>query len=274
MISNRFNKIFNNAFTLDEEKEKFINRINQTIFPFLEKKVEYPDLFNFTCWELGLNSIDLVKAFNQGNYTYDKRIPSLRKLTRDEFEKSLEVICIIRSFYHKDEFKSDIEEMIDLFVEESLKSASLSLGIRWKDGMFYPSGAPYLDNHLVDDVLGLLDKKELIPVKSAFEKGIKAFSTNTTGNLQNAGRDMQVACDELIKYIFKDNNLGFKHLFSDSRIKQIGLNRYQSRIYGILNDYFDKEIKHKAEIALDNNDVENIIYLTGQFIRLCLSKST
>jgi hypothetical protein len=160
-----------------------------------------------------------------------------------------------------------------------LEESPLDLGVRLtfdeQNGyQFYPAGSELLDEKLVDDVLGVLNKEELKGVKIAFTKGLKEFleSINDKDKLRNCIRDMQLACDETMKARFKDKNLGFKHLFEDERWQKIGLNKYQKQIFWSLNEFMDKKIKHDALSEVSREDAEFVIYMTGMFIRLVFLK--
>ena len=128
---------------------------------------------------------------------------------------------------------------------------------------------------MVDDVLGVLEGKEKLAVKLAFDKGLKEFleAKSSPPKLKNAVRDLQLACDETIKVLFKEKNLGFSHLFKEDRWKKVGLNDYQKQIFWNLNEYADKFAKHKSDSKITFKDTENIIYLTGMFIRLVFTKN-
>ena len=132
-----------------------------------------------------------------------------------------------------------------------------------------------LDEKLVDDVLGILSGDEKKPIKIAFEKGLTEYmqAKQDKRKLKNSVRDMQVACDETVKFLFQHKNLGLAHFFKNDRYKEVGFNEYQKKIYWQLNDYIDKFVKHKADGVISNDDAENIIYLTGMFIRLMVLKS-
>lgn len=164
-------------------------------------------------------------------------------------------------------------------IEEAINTSPIDIGIRlkfykYKNVQIHFSGSRLLDKKLVDDVLNILEDKKNSAVKLAFEKGLREFleSKNNLSKLKNAVRDMQLACDETIKVLFKDKNLGFRHLFKNNRWKSIELNEYQKQIFWNLNEYIDKFAKHKSDAKITLEDTENIIYLTGMFIRLLFAK--
>jgi len=165
-------------------------------------------------------------------------------------------------------------------INTAIEESPVDLGIRLKlykrkCASIVFAGSKLLDKKLVDDVIGILDDDSKLPIKIAFEKGLTEYmqAKQDKRKLKNSVRDMQVACDETVKLIFQDKNLGLKHFFKDDRYKLIKFNEYQKKIYWQLNDYIDKLVKHKADGEINNEDAENIIYLTGMFIRMAVLKS-
>ena len=203
----------------------------------------------------------------------------------DIFEKDLDFseyifrIQILLDFLWNNDENQLATNLVDI-IEEAINTSSVDLGVRLKfykrkGVQIYFSGSKLLDKKLVDDVLGVLEDEEKSAVKLVFEKGLKEFleAKSNPPKLKNAVRDMQLACDETMKTLFEDKNLGFKHLFRDDRWRKAGLNEYQKQIYWNLNEYIDKFVKHKSDAKINSEDAENIIYLTGMFIRLVFLKS-
>ena len=174
--------------------------------------------------------------------------------------------------------KESFTELADVIMN-AINNSPVDLGLRLK---FYKtkgpqilfSGSKFLDKTLVDDVLGIFEDEEKLPIKVAFDKGLKEFleSKNNVAKIRNSVRDMQLACDETVKVLFGDKHLGLRHLFKDKRWEKVGLNEYQRQIFWNLNEYIDKFVKHKSDSKITTEDAENIIYLTGMFIRLTLLK--
>ena len=58
-IRKRFNEIFNIEDTVEEEKRRFVERINQLIFHVIDtteiRTFKYETLFDMICFELGVN---------------------------------------------------------------------------------------------------------------------------------------------------------------------------------------------------------------------------
>jgi hypothetical protein len=189
----------------------------------------------------------------------------------DFSEYLLRLQVLVDLVYENDE--ENANNLIGI-IKNAIDSSPVDLGIRIKhykkkNVQILFSGSKLLDSKLVDDVLGVLEDNKNSAIKLAFEKGIKEFmeSNNNILKLKNTVRDMQLACDETIKVLYKDKNLGFRHLFKNDRWKKLGLNDYQKNIFWNLNEYIDKFAKHKSDSIILHKDAENIVYLTGLFIR-------
>lgn len=214
-----------------------------------------------------------------------KEYLTVESKVRDIFEKNLNFseyllrLQALLDFLWK-KGKKQLAMIFGRIIGEAINTSPVDLGIRLK---FYKhkgvqihfSGSQFLDKKLVDDILGVLEDKGKLAVKIAFEKGLKEFleAKSNPSKLKNAVRDMQLACDETIKVLFEDKNLGFRHLFKDNRWKKVGLNNYQKQIFWNLNEYADKLAKHKSDSKITFEDAESIIYLTGMFIRLVFTKN-
>lgn len=158
--------------------------------------------------------------------------------------------------------------MIDNFFEES----AINLGYFVKT---YKTKAPQIlpsnNEKQKEKIINAIDQLEAKPKKyksvmEHFEEGIKELLTaKTKAQLKDVVEDMSTACDSLIKAVFMDENLGFKHLFKDNRWEQVKLNDSQKKIYSDLNQTIDK-IKHDVIKTYAKEDVEIIVYLTGSFI--------
>lgn len=164
-------------------------------------------------------------------------------------------------------------------IQNAIKNIPIKLGIRLKvtkqGAQLHLSGSPILDEKLVDDVLDILGEENLKPVKIAFEKGLKELleSKQDSSKLRNTIRDMQLACDEISKYVLNDKKAGLKILLKTENEKTTGLNEYQFQIFRQFNSFADKLVKHKADSFIDYADTENFVYLAGLLIRLVLQKN-
>ena len=259
---------FNININLKDSEKRFINKINNILLHglgFNSKVFKSEDLSWPLCNTLGLEyeSWSNLEAY-------------LIEINFSEY--LLRIQCLLNIIWEEKDYLDQYNLLLST-ISEAIVDSPFDLGLRLKNSKINAaqivlSGAPLLDKKLVDDVLGILDDKDKSAIKLAFEKGLKEFSESLKdrNKTKNVARDMQLACDEAVKFLFSDKNLGFKHIFKDQRSEKIGLNNYQVSIFHNLNEYIDKMAKHKADSQITIEDAEAIIYLTGIFIRLILLK--
>jgi hypothetical protein len=156
-IRKRFNKILGVQDSLEEERIRFLQRVNQIIFHTIDTLkptyFDYKKLFLMICFEMGLNSDDTWKHHHRLSddlLLKDREYePEIRDLTNDDFDKTLLIMCILYSYIKKGSQKKWLSNSIQTIISRP----TCDLGIRWKDGFFYPSGAQELDEHLIDETL-------------------------------------------------------------------------------------------------------------------------
>jgi hypothetical protein len=259
----------------DDSLRRFVNKV-WNIFVELDSMREiFYKIYKTLCFKIGLPIMPLIgpSKFEIGGIV--KQV-LFENVTFGEFIVRLQIILDTLWEQPKDiEFANLLGRLLQRALEELPTDLGVRLTFDEQNGyQFYPAGSELLDEKLVDDVLGVLNEEELKGVKIAFTKGLKEFleSVNDKDKLRNCIRDMQLACDEIMKAWFKDKNLGFKHLFKDERWQKVGLNKYQKDIFWSLNEFMDKKIKHEAISEISREDAEFVIYMTGMFIRLVFLK--
>lgn len=264
-------KRFNIKIDPAEARGKFRNKINNILFHGL---VFNNGTAGFNIDNLGWDFANKLSLEYESYHNFDGFYlgDSL------SFEEYLFRIQCLLDLLLGNNLKKQYSVLIGI-IKEAIEESSLNLGIRLKiskngDAQVYLTGSKLLDEKVVDDVLGCLEGEEKEPIRIAFEKGLREFfeSKKTPDKLKNCIRDMQLSCDELMKYVFKNKNIGLKHLFKNDRCQKVGLNQYQIQIFWQYKEFGDKLAKHKADAKIDEFDAENFIYLTGLLMRLVLLK--
>ena len=104
MSIKRFNQAFGIKVDLDDEKRRFVQRINQTILKTIQEE-PYPDdyegVFRRACYGLGINADDLIAKANRMNYDYSLHIPPLRAITHDDFMETLKTLVLLHDILHR-----------------------------------------------------------------------------------------------------------------------------------------------------------------------------
>jgi len=168
-------------------------------------------------------------------------------------------------------------EKLDSLIRRAISLSETDIGIEWRDGVFWPSGAKLLDEALVNENLKWLADKGYHDVLIPFEKGLRHFleSRAKPERLGDAVTDVYEAVEALAKRVTgKDRDLsGNAELF----ISNLKLTDYYKRILkdyiGYANDYSRHAAKLGAEKKpLVRNEVEAFIYTSGLFIRLAVQQ--
>jgi hypothetical protein len=165
-------------------------------------------------------------------------------------------------------------------VEEAIQNAislmEADIGVEWRDGAFWPSGAKVLDAALVNENLQWLADKGYNDVLGPFEKGLRHFmeAQQKPERLGDTVTDVYEAVEALAKaFTGRDKDLsGNAELF----ISKLGLSEYYKKM---LKDYIDyaNDYRHAAKLEgkktpLLRNEVEAFIYTSGLFIRLAVQQ--
>jgi hypothetical protein len=167
--------------------------------------------------------------------------------------------------------------ILEDIITSALKESEISLGVQWRNGVFWPSGAKILDTALVNDNLDWLAHPQFKNILRPFQKGLKEYleAQNKPDKLADVVTDMYEALETTAKFV------------TGNQTKDLSGNREQfvtklelSLYYGIiLRDYikYANEYRHGIEVSRERiplipKEVEAFIYLTGLFIRLALVK--
>ncbi len=160
-------------------------------------------------------------------------------------------------------------------VEAILSISEIDLGIRWDNDHFLPSGAPVLDDKLVNDVLNCLTAPKYEGVRKPFHKGLEHLlqSVGKPQFLADVVTDTYEAVEALAKIVTgRDKDLSAN---AESFISAVKVSEGYKRILKEYIDYANKMGRHAGDKGQPKptptrKEVESFIYLTGLFIRLAL----
>jgi len=158
-------------------------------------------------------------------------------------------------------------------LKAQLGKAEVDLGVKWENGLFYPSGAKLLDERLVNDSLGWLRDKKHRNVLDPFEKALRHL-LEARKRPELAGdvvTDMYEALEALAgvltgraeKDLSANQELFIKAVKASDAYKKL-LKDYIE--YANLFRHAEKENKPRPKITLE--EAESFVYLTGVFVRL------
>jgi len=172
-----------------------------------------------------------------------------------------------------DSYKPDFDERMKTI----LSLTEVDLGIQWRDGFFWPSGAKLLDKALVDENLKWLSDPKYIDVLTPFEKGLRHFleAQQQPEKLSGVITDIYEALEALAKIVTgKDKDLSSN---AESFISELKLSDYYKGMLKAHISYANKLSRHapglrETRAKLLPNEVEAFVYTTGLFIRLAIQQ--
>ena len=256
---NDFHKRFGIPISIEEARKRFVARVSNDIFDnwrsgftqyqyvaklknvltILGKKYEYPN-----------NSI----------YYY---------VSTENFEEVLRAVEAIYRIRTR-----ETQKIYDEYLTEIINQPEADIGIVWKDGRFFPTGAESLDNELLNDPLKWLRDRGYSTVTDPFEKARHHFleAESQPKVLSDVITDAYEALEALTKIVL-DNNQDL----SKNREKFVSKIKGKEFHKKILKEYVDYGCKyrHAADPKAPRPqptiaEAEFFLYFTGTFLRLAM----
>lgn len=263
-VLSKFNKLFNISSNVEDAQRDFINRVNLTILDLESRKYGYEEKFKLICYQLGENAEDRIRVANRGIHYGEDTIPGLRSLTDDDFIKTLRILV---SLYSISKNEPETQKGISNFISLAMDNSAVDLGISWKEGMFYPSGAKKLDMDLIEEPFEWLGA--FTEVKEDFKKALSSyFKKDYPATIDHCYLTVEGLARQVL-----NNTKVIKNNF-DELLKTMDLSpEWKS----ILNKWYEfaNEYKRHASTRRNNltkKETEAFLYLTGIFVRLILEK--
>jgi hypothetical protein len=257
----RFNKIFGITDDLVTERGRFVQRINQTAFRRIQERQTYRGVFERVCYLLGVNAHDLIGEANRHNIS-PTFVPGLRTLTRNDFMETLKVSVLL--YQTLDPLPQQQSEFVD-GIEAALENATLDLGVRWQEGMFYPTGAKELDQPLIEEPLQWL--KDFPAEKADYLKALQDYAAKNFGEVIGN-------CYNVVEGVAR-NVLNNSRVLDNNReelLKRIGLSQEWKGLLNNFITYANEFKRHASEKRHDVNpiEVEGFLYMTGLLVRMII----
>ena len=261
-IRKRFNEIVGLGDSVEDERKRFVDRVNQIIFHEIDtvkhKQFNYRGLFKLVCFELGVNAQDFRERI-LGESIYEEYVPAeLRTLTQSDFNKTLLVLCIL--YFHV-----IMKDWLSIRVKNILARCSCDIGIKWKDGFFYPSGAEELDISLIEETLTWLT--DYPDEKKDYQRALEGYSEN------QASPDLITNCYSAVEGIAR-NVLGNKKTLDNNKdelLKKMDLSDGWNSILATYVNYAHNYRHASPERhKIKEQEAEAYLYMTGLIIRLII----
>jgi hypothetical protein len=162
--------------------------------------------------------------------------------------------------------------MIDKIVRDS----ETDLGISWQPPHFVPTGAPLLDERLVNDQLRWLRDQNYNTVYEPFAKGLSHFmeSEKKPQLLADVLTDMYESAEALAKIVTgRDKDLSSNREAFVSKVKASDHYKMLLKNYiAYANEFRHGEQEQKPRRSISRPEAESFVYLTGLFIRLVVQR--
>jgi hypothetical protein len=170
-------------------------------------------------------------------------------------------------------------EKVNYSIKYAISLNEADIGIEWRDGAFWNSGAKLLDEALVNENLKWLTDKGYTNVLSPFEKGLRHFleAKQKPERLNDTITDIYEAVEALVRIVMENNKDLSKNC--ESFINKLKLSEYYKKMLDEYLRYANHYSRHAAKLGerkklLLRNEVEAFIYTSGLFIRLAVQQMT
>lgn len=268
-IRKKFIEIFGLEDNVESERKRFVKRVNQVIFHDIDtirnSTFAYHELFKFVCFQLGVNAHDFPQR-KLGPIMYERYLPaSIRTLTSDDFYKTLLVLCILYDCLQE---LSDKHEWLSNTIIAVLSQCSCDIGIKWKEGFFYPTGAEELDEPLIEETLTWLN--DYPDERKDYQRALGCYLRGES--LADVIKNCYLAIEGLTRKVLGndktlDNN-------KEQLLQKIDLSDGWK---SILANYvkYAHDFRHASgqRHEIKKQEAEAYLYMTGLIIRLIIESS-
>lgn len=260
-----FHQRFNIQVGIDEAKRRFVNRVVNKI------EESFPALVILEGLPAEYVTEALVNVATRLGKKYKDEWLFYQYFGADFYDCLKAVEALYETFVS--ESRNFADKLTDL-IQYTIALSETDLGIRWRDGSFWPSGAKLLDEALVNENLKWLSDTGYQNVATPFEKGLRHFleASRQPERLIDTVRDMYEALEKMARIVCDNNkNLGAN---ADLLISALGLSIHYSEMLKRHTKYAH-EFRHAVEEGKERElpapqEVEAFIYTTGLFIRLAI----
>ncbi len=267
-----FHQRFNIQINIEEAEERFINRILNQIEQQLSELARLEA--SPSQWVLAskYRVATRLGIEYQDNWIFHKYV-------RHNFYNCLLALEALYETFSIKEYKYlDYAPLLTWLIQNTITMSETDLGIEWRDGSFWPSGAKLLDEALLNENLKWLSDQTLHGVLVPFEKGLRHFleACRQPEKLADTVTDMYEALEAMAKVVTgKDDDL------SGNREKFISMLKLSNYYKKMLRDYIEYANQYRHAVKQGEkrappkrNEVEAFFYTTGLFIRLSIQQLT
>jgi len=262
-----FYQRFNIQVSREDAEERFINRVLNKIEEELDSLLKYSTIGHY--------EKAMYNVATRLGIEYDSRV-TFHEYVRHKFNSCLQALeALYEIFISENSYEA--QKLSDL-IQYALSLSETDLGIQWRDGSFWPSGAKLLDEALLNENLKWLQDQTLHAVLVPFEKGLRHFleAHRQSEKLADTVTDMYEALEAMAKLV-----TGREDDLSGNREKFISMLKLSEYYKKMLRDYIEYANQYRHAVKPGEkreppkrNEVVAFFYTTGLFIRLSIQQLT
>jgi hypothetical protein len=259
-MTKKFTERFQIPVSNEEARKRFVNRAHNEIYTGIAFE-RVPSSLHFTLGRIVATHLgDRLEHHYLGNFV------------GNEFERNLQAIEGVHVALGAMQLVS-IQKGLTGTVERLLQNAETDLGVRWENGLFYPSGAKLLDDRLVNDSLHWVRDKGYENVSAPLEKALRHLLD--VKKRPDLGEDVITDAYEALEALAgivtgrpqsdlsANRELFIKNVKASDAYKKL-LREYIEYANVIRHAKEQSQPRPKVSLA----EAESFLYLTGIFIRL------
>ena len=268
-IRKRFNEIFGLEDGIEEERKRFVERVNQIIFHYMDTEhwedFDYRTLFERVCLELGVNAHDFQSRTLEGDMCEEKVPAQMRTLASHDFGETLLVLCALYTHIRLGSDAKEGREWLCKYIKLALSRCTCDIGVRWKDGFFYPSGAEELDKPLIEETLSWL--KDCPNERKDYRTALQYYLEGKS--LCDVIKNCYSAVEGVVR-----NVLGNKRTLDNNRDELLTRMNLADGWKSLLANYikYAHDYRHASEERheIAKQEAEAYLYMTGLIMRLVI----
>lgn len=267
-VRKKFNEILGLEDGVEEERSRFVKRVNQAIFHRIDTEqwddYDYLMLFKLVCFELGVDAHDFRERTLETKFR-DVIPATIRTVTEDTFEKTLVVLCALYNYIQLESDSKIAREWLSKQIKSVLSRCTLNIGIRWKEGLFYPAGAEELDKPLIEETLTWLN--DYPDERKDYQGALQIYSVGEP--LPDVIKNCYLAIEGVVRKVLRnertlDNN-------KDELLAKMDLSDgWKSILANYIKYAHDYRHASPGRHEITTQEAEAYLYITGLIIRLII----
>jgi len=256
-VRKRLNEILGLEDSVQAEKQRFVARVNQIIVDPIDSLqmavFDRRTLFEHVVFELGSGP-----GIGFG----------IADVIAGRFNETLVALCALHKHIRFDGNLKRGQKWLSLHIENILSQCTCDIGVRWKDGFFYSSGAKELDEPLIGDTLTWL--RDYPREEKDYRTALRHYIAGDS--LPDVVKDCYSAVEGIARNILGnrknlDNN-------KEALLAKLGLsNGWNALLVKYISYAHDYRHANEKRHEITKQEAEAYLYMTGLIIRLTIESA-